>query len=621
MKTAAWHFGCLVWLAVSAASNAAGAAESTVKFSRDVRPILGSKCFKCHGPDEAERQGGLRLDVRESAIAKADSELSAIVPGKPEESELIRRIESHDESEVMPPPDEKKPLTPEQIATLKKWIAEGAEYESHWAFAAPTKPSVPEIQQPGGRIHNEIDAFIVDRLGREKLTMSPVAEKTTLLRRVTLDLTGLPPTLKEIDEFLADDSPDAYEKVVDRLLASSRYGEHMAIEWLDAARYADTNGYQGDRTRTMWPWRDWVILAFNNNMPFNQFTIEQLAGDLLPDATLEQRVATGFNRNHPLNGEGGRIPEESRNDYVMDRVETLGTVWLGLTIGCCRCHDHKYDPISQREYYQLFAYFNNVAEVGGVDAGGNAKPVMRMDTPEVKKRLAELRTDFDEAQGRLDTVLSQMDAGQADWEDALSDDEIKDLPRRVRRAFANAGEKRTKADREAIQDFYRAELADDRTLYQATKKARKALEEYERKIPETMVMEELPKPRDSWILIRGIYDKHGDQVETGVPAILPPLPADAPKNRLALAKWLVDPANPLPARVTVNRYWQSFFGTGLVKTSEDFGVQGELPSHPKLLDWLATRFVESGWDVKAMHRLIVTSAAYRLTHCEIRRWR
>jgi hypothetical protein len=588
--------------------RAASADDAKISFARDVRPILGAKCLKCHGPDEAERQGGMRFDLREGAIGKGDSGEFGIVPGKPDASELIRRITSTDESTLMPPPDEKKTLTPEQIDTLRKWVEQGAEWEGHWAFVAPKAEGRRQKAEAG---RNEIDEFIAARLLKEKLSMSPEADRATLLRRVTFDLTGLPPTLEEIDAFLADDSPDAYEKVVDRLLASPRYGEHMAIEWLDAARYADTNGYQGDRTRTMWPWRDWAIKALNDNMPFDRFTIEQLAGDLLPNATIDQKVATGFNRNHPLNGEGGRIPEESRNDYVMDRVETLGTVWLGLTIGCCRCHDHKYDPIAQREYYQLFAYFNNVTEEGGVDAGGNAKPVMRVETAEVKQRLEELRSELDEAQKRLDHVISQMDAGQTEWEQSLGKEDIADLPRRVRRAFAAVSNKRSKAERDTIQDYYREELADDRKLYQAVKNARQEFQNYERKIPETMVMEELPQPRETWILLRGIYDKHGDKVSAGVPAVLPGLPADAPKNRLALAKWLVDPANPLTARVTVNRYWQMFFGTGLVKTAEDFGVQGELPSHPELLDWLAVRFIESGWDVKGMHRLIVTSATYR----------
>ncbi|MCC7083871.1 MAG: DUF1553 domain-containing protein [Pirellulales bacterium] len=636
-----WSSTLNVAAVVALAVGGAAAEEAKVKFSREVRPILAGKCLKCHGPDEAQRQSGLRLDQREAAIGKGDSERLAILPGKPDESELIRRISSTDASEIMPPPEEKKPLTPEQIDTLRRWVEQGAEYESHWAFATPTKPEVPRvegakgsgfgvqsseangqnpasnkdsasrIQTPAFRVFNEIDAFICDRLQREGLTMSPAADKATLLRRVTFDLTGLPPTIDELEAFLSDDSPNAYEKVVDRLLHSSRYGERMVLEWLDAARYADTNGYQGDQTRTMWPWRDWVIKALNDNMPFDRFTIEQLAGDLLPGATLEQRIATGFNRNHPLNGEGGRIPEESRNDYVMDRVETLGTVWLGLTIGCCRCHDHKYDPVTQREYYQLFAYFNQVAEIGGVDAGGNAKPVMRMDTADVKQRLAGLRGGLEAAQQKLDNVLSQMDAGQADWERTLTDDDLQNLPQRIRRALTTASDQRTQDDRNAIQDFYRDELANDRKLYQEAKRARREWDEYEQKIPETMVMEELPQARETWILIRGIYDKHGDRVEAGVPSILPPLPEGAPKNRLALAKWLVDPANPLTARVTVNRYWQMFFGTGLVKTAEDFGVQGEFPSHLELLDWLAVRFIESGWDVKAMHRLIVTSAAYR----------
>jgi hypothetical protein len=338
--------------------TSAAQAQERVSFNRDIRPFLSDTCYACHGPDEAKRQAGLRLDVRDMALKPADSGQAPLVPGKAEESELFKRI-THSEVDLrMPPAESGKQLTAAQIELLRRWIAEGAEYEAHWAFFPPQRPRVPDP------LSNPIDGFVLTRLMREGLSPSPSTDKTTLLRRVSLDLTGLPPTPDEVDAFLADDSPDAYEKAVDRLLMSPHYGERMAIPWLDFARYADSNGYQTDGSRFQWPWRDWVIEAFNANLPFDRFTLEQLAGDLLPGATPSQIVATGFNRNHRLNGEGGIIAEEWRIETVIDRVETTWQTWLGLTVGCCRCHDHKFDPITQREFYQLFAFFNNVPESG-----------------------------------------------------------------------------------------------------------------------------------------------------------------------------------------------------------------------------------------------------------------
>ena len=537
------------------ASRLAAAEPATptpVDFGRQIRPLLSNTCFTCHGPDEKARDSELRLDTKAGAFIDLDGH-RAIVPGKPLASSLYLRLVSQDEDERMPPPDSGRKLTAEQIELVRLWIEQGAKWEQHWSFVSPKRPATPTVRNKKW-VRNPIDAFVLARIEQAGLSPSPEASKETLIRRLSLDLTGLPPTLEEIDAFLADKSPAAYESLVDRLLRSPRFGEHMAATWLDAARYGDTNGYQSDGTRTMWPWRDWVIDALNKNMPFDQFTVEQIAGDLLPGAKPRQILATGFNRNHPLNGEGGRIAEESRVDYVVDRVETTGTVWLGLSIGCGRCHDHKFDPISQREFYGLYAYFNSIDESGGVDRGGNAKPVMKIAAPQIAARIAEL-------------------------EKKIAGMKVK-------------GEKPQAASLAGLQ---------------------KELDRLKKSIPETMVMGDRKTPRETFVLIRGQYDKpdKSQRVSPGVPASLHPLPADAPKNRLALARWLVDPANPLTARVTVNRTWQQIFGVGLVRTSEEFGSQGERPTHPQLLDYLATELVSGGWDVKKLLRLIVSSATYR----------
>ncbi|RPH38889.1 MAG: DUF1549 domain-containing protein, partial [Planctomycetota bacterium] len=458
-------------------------------------------------------------------------------------------------------------------------------------------------------VRNPIDAFILARLEKEGSAPSPEADKVTLIRRVTLDLTGLPPTPAEVDAFVADGAADAYEKVVDRLLASPRYGEHQAWPWLSAARYSDTNGYQGDGTRTMWPWRDWVIDALNRNLPFDQFTVEQLAGDLLPNPTVAQRIATGFNRNHMLNGEGGRIAEESRVDYVADRVDTTSTVWMGLTVGCARCHDHKYDPVTQKEFYQLYAYFNNLPETGGVDRKGSANPVLEFPSPEQTEKIAAARKLLESLEARSKEHEQKLRTDQPKWEQEAAGSGKAPPP--ILELLKTAETQRSEKQAKELTDHYLANDPERKKLADEIDKAKKALKSAQESITLVMIMEERPKPRETKLLIRGAWDQYGEKVSPAVPDSLPKLAPDAPPTRLALARWLVDPAHPLTARVTVNRYWQQYFGAGLVKTSEDFGTQGQRPTHPELLDWLATEFVRTGWDVKKMHRLIVTSGTYR----------
>ena len=520
-------------------------AREPVRFNRDVRPILSENCFECHGPDAAKRKADLRLDS--GALGQA-----VVVAGKPTESELFKRITHADPEERMPPADSGRALTPGNIETLRTWIEQGGEWGKHWAFIPPKRPTIPPAKNsawPSGAI----DRFVLAKLKWAGLHPSPRADKETLLRRVTFDLTGLPSAPREIDAFLADTSPRAFEKVIDRLLASPRYGERMALDWLDAARYADSHGYSLDRRRVMWPWRDWVIGAFNDNMPFDRFAVEQIAGDLLPDSTVDQQVATGFNRNHSIQSEGGVINEEYRVETVVDRVETTSAVFLGLTFGCARCHDHKYDPISQKEFYEFYALFNNVPETAHV---GNADKLA--DKPFVKLPSAAQR--------------EQMDRQRA---------EIAELEKK------SVEEKKLKA-------------------------ARKALAALGQAVPTAMVMGELSPARKTFVLTRGQYDQPSDvEVSAGLPAALGQWPAAAPRNRLGLAKWIVGSENPLTARVVVNRLWQMHFGTGIVKSSEDFGAQGEWPTNPALLDWLADEFVRSGWNRKAMHKLIVMSATYR----------
>ena len=532
-------------IALSAGINLAvmsGAATreppQALKFNRDILPILSEKCFHCHGPDKRDRKAGLRLDEHESV-------LSVLGSGLPEDSELFFRITTDDPEKRMPHKNATKKLTLTERDVLARWVREGAPYEKHWAFIPPERPELPKVSKSRWP-ENGIDYFILKRLEDEGLRPSPRADRATLLRRVSLYLTGLPPTPAELEAFQYDNTPDAYENVVDRLLASLRYGEHMALTWLEIARYADTDGFQNDFLRYMHVWRDWVIEAMNNDLPFDEFVIDQLAGDMRPDATLRQQIATGFNRNHRINSEAGSLPEEWHVDIVMDRVETLGTVFMGLTMGCVRCHSHKYDPIYQEEYYGLYSIFNNVPEWGLGPRNGNSPPHVP-----VPKNWPNLSPEEDRLihPDSLELVSTQ---GVT----------VRPLP------------------------------GDNKTV---------------------MVMQEMAIPRPTYVLRRGQYNSPDTSklIPPGVPQVLLRENETPPTDRLELAKWLVEPSNPLGSRVAVNRYWQHFFGTGIVKTVEDLGTQGEYPSHPELLDWLATEFIRLDWSVKAMHKKIVMSATFR----------
>ena len=923
-----------------------------IDFNRDIRPILSDNCYPCHGPDANQRKAGLRLDTEEGAFRNEDG-VRPFVAGEPSGSEAYRRITTGDPDDHMPPADSGLSLTDAEKELIRRWIEQGAEWQRHWAFIPPKRPALPPGQALGqGRAVNAIDPFILAKLSDEQLAPSPVAAKRTLIRRVTLDLTGLPPTPTEVEAFVADTEPRAYERLVDRLLASPHYGEQMAQGWLDAARYADTNGFQADRTRNQWHWRDWVVDALNRNMPFDRFTIEQLAGDLLPKPSLDQLIATGFNRNHMLNGEGGAIAAETQVEYVVDRVETTGTVWLGLTVGCARCHDHKYDPISQREFYQLFAFFNAVPEKGG----GDMEPTTRVPTPEQARQLRSLEAQRDGHRSVLDLPLARFDHDRKKWEapyrkeiaetgrldgwqrlmpesagstdgteltiqsdasvlasgnlpdhddykltfrtdlegitglrlETLTDPSLKDggpgrdgnfvltgfellpgvdevdlgdleqrfdsgvmtkgakrldiditgkgllvldvgdtgngissdwadwgepmlegpdgtlkltdldwhsattdyrkvlknknvkdqplrldgqplrwgigthatsrivfrlpngytrfkaivgpdtgaleevanpqtsirftvsvsakdrpgeikplqfasaiaefnqdglpvsgaidedpltgwgiwkkdfdynqprkaifrlkdtwsagngtrftltlrhrhdakkhllgrfrvsvtsapepglemregLPEEMIRILKTLPAKRLAGQRDTLARHHRSQMPDFIAAKRGEESTRAAIRKLTDAFGKTMVMREMAKPRDTFLLVRGVYNRpdKNQSLKPGVPASLPGLDKRGRASRLDLARWLTDPGHPLTARVTVNRYWQHFFGTGLVKTTEDFGVQGERPAHLALLDWLATEFVRSGWNVKHLHRLIVTSAAYR----------
>jgi hypothetical protein len=715
------------------------AATGSVEFNRDVRPILSDRCFACHGPDRASRKSPLRLDQEES--------------GRPALARVLERVTSTDPARRMPPAYMGRERLPDsEIEILRRWISEGGKYEPHWSLIPPRRPAPPAVKNESwGR--NEIDRFVLARLEHEGLAPSPEADRATLIRRLTFDLSGLPPTSAESEAFQGDRSPSAYEKLVDRLLASPRYAERMAIRWLEAARYSDTNGYSNDGPRDMWRWRDWVIDAFRSNMPFDRFTIEQIAGDLLPNASTSQKVATGFHRNHRTSAEGGIVDEEFRVDYVADRVETTSTVWLGTTVGCARCHDHKYDPITQKEYYQLFAFFNNTPDRGFVYNFGNEPPFVRAPLPEQQAALEEANRQLGAARAKLASLEPAADRawsawkGPAEWnireglvqgaplfdykdlftfaaritpasakgailsigedywegkghylylidgklrlhitfrfsdlgmrvetQDALPigktqhvavtydggmraagvhmyvdgrelplkvlfdyciwpieskeplrigaggglrwDGKIDDVrlytralsPREV--AIVAMPDAAARAQtREAFLDLDPPpDYATARTELRSAEAARSKLLAA---MPTAMVMEELPQRRDTFILKRGAYDAPGERVEPATPAMLPPMESDWPRNRLGLARWLVDRGNPVTARVTVNRLWQMLWSTGLVKSVEDFGSQGEWPLHPELLDWLAVEFMDSGWNVKQILKTMVMSATYR----------
>ena len=816
-------------------------AEDSVDFGRDIRPVLAANCFQCHGPDAKARKAELRLDRKQGVFADPQGRV-LITPGQPDESEIIRRITAEDVEERMPPSDADSKLTTQEIELLQTWVRQGAIWQQHWAFQAVKRPVLPSVSKIDW-CRNRIDHFVLSQLDAKGLQPSPQTSGERSIRRVTLDLTGLPPTPQEVDAFLADESADAYDQVVDRLLESKRYGEHMALTWLDAARYADTDGYQNDGPRHMWRWRDWVIDAYNANMRFDQFTIEQLAGDLLPGATLEQHIATGFNRNHRYNSESGLVLEESLLKNAVDRVDTVSTVWMGMTIGCARCHDHKFDPFSQNEYYQLLSYFNNVSESGRAVKFGNSEPWVLAPTKEQQARLAQFDEQVDQAEKAFQSTYTEIDAaiaqrvlhrseatnrirnpadaasgnlsqanpaddavratgatfvsqglthyfsldgtdqpigpepsrpdfgagvvghaavvngqneltlgafgdvhahqrstisfwlhpdsasqgvilsrqsntlqrpgfsvemraghlqfyivtrwaagvgavettdkltegrwvhigltndgsqsahgmqiyvdgkhstsrvihntnsntggttknailrigsgvagtkfkGRMDelrfYDRALRDDEIALLTvtDAVEDVLNLSSAQRSDPQRDLLRRWYIQHHAAPplKQLRDEVAAARDARQAYRDSLPTTMIMDEMRPRRPTHVRLRGVYDQYGQQVEPGVPEIFPGLPPVSPPDRSGLARWLVNGHHPLTARVAVNRYWQKYFGLGLVRTSEDFGVQGEPPSHPGLLDCLASEFVQTGWNVKAMQKLIVTSATYR----------
>ena len=783
-------------------ASATPAAEKKINFNRDIRPILSNNCYKCHGFDDKQRQAGLRLDTQEGATKKLDSGSIAVVPGKHGESALVQRIISTDAQTKMPPAASGKVLTAEQVELLKRWVAEGAEFRQHWAFIKPERPAPPEVANKPA-VRNAIDNFALQRLEEEGLKPSAMADKVTLIRRVTLDLTGLPPTPAEVDGFLADNTAEAYEKVVDRLLKSPRYGEHQARYWLDAARYGDSHGLHFDNERSIWPYRDWVVKAFNDNKPFDQFTLEQIAGDLLPNPTLDQKIATGFNRCNVSTSEGGSIDEEVLVRYAVDRVETTSTVFMGLTLGCAVCHDHKFDPVTQKEFYQLYAFFSSTQDAAMDGNALSPPPIMKLTQPEAEAQLKALDEQVAQTNQQMAAELAKIEyqdpnpsaaaqpvetrefvwiedvappgaslQGDTPWvfttkaegpvfsgekatkrqaKETVSQhfftgatqplrigegDKLfayvyldpQDPPKTVMLQFNDGswshrafwGEDKIPFDSgtgpnhlplgplpklgewvrleveaakvglspganlngwafsqfggtvywdhagsltktpqdgagyeslaawEAVEkslakplapqnvvDILKLELAkrnDEQkkivrdyflqNVYAKTKPTFDALRQkvaditkqktdLDAKIPTSLVMVEMGQKRDAFLLIRGQYDKKGEKVVAGVPAIFPPLPQDAPATRLGLARWLIDPANPLTARVTVNRFWQQYFGVGIVKTAEDFGAQGSWPSHPELLDWLATEFVASGWNMKQMHKLMVMSGVYQ----------
>ena len=598
---------CFLW--------AAAASATPVSFNRDIRPILSDNCFSCHGPDAGHRQADLRLDIRDDAVAAG-----AIAPGKPAESTLVSRINATDADELMPPPESHKKLDAKQTELLTRWIEQGAEYQKHWAYEQPVKVAVPAGT-------NGVDHLVRKRLAEVGLAPSPEADRRTLIRRLSLDLLGLPPTPDEVAAFVADTRPDAYVFLVDRLLASPHYGEQMAIGWLDVVRFADTIGYHNDTPRNVWPYRDWVIRSFNDNQPFDQFTIHQVAGDLVPDANQETRVGSGFNRLLLTTEEGGAQAKDYEARMLTDRVRAIGAAWLGQTTGCAQCHDHKFDPFKTRDFYALGAFFADIKE----PIIGHPEDGMIVGTPEEKERLAELDAALAEAKKKFDAIVPQLDTAQQQWEadivaysvtlpelaaDAKATDAEKNTAKQVAASLAKEPAKRDGNDKNRLRDYFRVKAT---KLFQAERdglaKTEKERKEFYDPLAKCLVSVHADTPRTVRILPRGNWmDETGEVMKPAFPAYLPqPAIAGREPNRLDLAQWLVSQDNPLTARVVMNRLWRQFFGTGLSKVLDDLGAQGEPPANPELLDWLACEFMDSKWNMKHMVRTIVTSATYRQT--------
>ena len=586
-------------------------------FENEVRPVLSNKCSGCHNAKLLT--SGFSVESRE-AILKGGNRGVAVLSGSPEQSRIIQAIRR--QGQLKMPPDDT--LTRQEISALVRWVQLDLPWPSpaapdpatakavtHWSFQPIQRPMEPTVSDPSW-VRNPIDSFVLARLDQERLRPSPEAPKVTLIRRTHLDLIGLLPSPEEVTEFVGDARPDAYERLVDQLLASPHYGERWGRHWLDLARYADSNGYNNDFERQIWMYRDWVIAALNRDMPFDQFTVEQIAGDLLPDATEDHIVATGFQRNTLLNLEGGIDFEQYRVEAVVDRVNTTGVTFLGLTLGCARCHDHKYDPVSQREFYQFFAFFNSIDELSGEfknDAGRARaqEPVLEFGTPEQYERRKALRAQLEVMEQELKSYEEQLLAKQPEWESSLNEEALAKLRPGQRTILKLPVEERHEAQHEAIRRVYFSQDLG----HLERKKAVDAVRGLEPEIPSTLVMKELPNPRPTHILLGGDFLRKGVAVGPGTPTALPPLPARNRYSRLDLARWLVDDKNPLTPRVTVNRIWQRYFGYGIVDTTNDFGTQGSPPTHPRLLDWLASELVARRWSLKALHRLVVTSATYR----------
>jgi hypothetical protein len=605
-------------------------AADPVDYLRDIKPLLARNCYACHGCEK--QRAGLRLDTAKAALEGGNSG-PVILRGKSGESRIIHAVMGTNDVTQMPPKGKK--LTEGEVALLKRWIDEGAKAPAdevaqqtgkgsqHWAFQPPRRHPVPEVRGQKSEVRNPIDAFILARLEKEKVEPSPEADRMALLRRVTLDLTGLLPSPEEVEAFVKDTTPDAYERVVGRLLASPAYGERWGRHWLDAARYADSHGFTIDAARIIWPYRDWVINALNRDMPFDQFTIEQLAGDLLPGATREQLVATGFHRNTLFNQEGGIDQEQFRVDYVVDRVNTTGSVFLGLTVGCCQCHDHKFDPLSQKEYYQLFAFFNSCDE-----------PTIDLPTPEQERQRKAIQARVDGLDRMRKLLDRTSEVGLAKWEANLTIQAKDMLPPEIQRILDLAPNSREKKQQDELREVYRKSdlarhiggafevgtpymRATQLSALQFRSTVDRQIAELKKTLPDiptTLILRERKTPRKTTIMLGGDFTRKGAVVQPATPTVLhAPAAQSQAATRLDMARWIVDPRNPLTARVIVNRSWQQYFGLGLVETENDFGTQGTPPSHPELLDWLAVRFISSGWSMKELHRLIVTSATYRQT--------
>jgi hypothetical protein len=578
--------------------------QAPISYSRDIRPIFANSCFACHGADRGQRKADLRLDVRAVAIKEA------IVPGKSAESPIIGRVTSTDPEEQMPPPAAKKPrVSPESVAKLRRWIDEGAKYESHWAYTAPKRPEVPAAPDKAGWSRGPIDRFVAAVQAEHNLHPSPDADPRTLLRRLQLDLTGLPPSPDECDAFAADHSPAAYEKTVDRLLKSPQFGERMAMYWLDVVRYADTGGYHSDNDRSVWLYRDYVVKAFNDNKPFDRFTIEQLAGDLLPGATREQKIASGYNRLLQTTEEGGAQAKEYTAKYAADRVRNTATAWLGSTVGCCQCHDHKYDPFSTKDFYSFAAFFADVREKAIQHQDQTPMPTLEQEA-----KLKEFDAKIAAATKELAAAESDVPASQAAWEKlAASGHSKQKLPDNVVAALKTVPGDRTPNEANLLKGYYNGKVAAKSPLLKKVEQLRSQKAKYETEIPSTLITESEP-PRVMRILPRGNWqDDSGPIVTPAIPEFLGKLDVKGRATRLDLARWMVARENPLVARVMVNRLWRMLFGEGLVRTCGDLGTQGALPSHPELLDWLAVELIDSGWNVKHVMKLMVMSRAYQQT--------